>query len=588
MRRMMLSWAAFVLVCGGATAAELARVGRKIDDFGLRDYRGQMHSLSQLADSKLVVVAFLGTDCPLAKLYGPRLAEVSKQFAERGVTFIGINSNQQDSNTEVAAHARIHGIEFPVLKDLGNEVADRFGAVRTPEVFVLDADRVVRYWGRIDDQYGVGYQRPEATHCDLVAALEELLAGRTVSQPETNAPGCYIGRVQKVEAKGDVTYSKQIARIIDKHCVECHREGEIAPFPLRSYEDVVGWAETILEVVNDGRMPPWSASPEFGHFKNNPRLDEEERQTLEAWVRNGAPQGNSADMPPAREFTVGWGIPQPDQIVHMSDQPYTVPAEGVVEYQYFTVDPGWTEDKWILASEARPDNRAVVHHIICFFEPPNSSKDVRGRGGLTGYAPGMPPIEHSEGAAIFVPAGSKLVFQMHYTPNGSVQKDRSYVGIKFADPDSVKFVARGGLAPNFLFEIPAGADNHQVVSKYKFRRETLLTSLTPHMHLRGKSFRYEVAYPDGTKEVLLDVPRYDFNWQLRYEFVEPKRMPAGTRMVCTAHFDNSANNLANPDPTKPVRWGDQTWEEMMIGWFSTLSPRGEPEEEEESSGAGGE
>jgi hypothetical protein len=207
-----------------------------------------------------------------------------------------------------------------------------------------------------------------------------------------------------------------------------------------------------------------------------------------------------------------------------------------------------------------------------FVQPPDGQNDSGGRGGIGGYAPGMTPTICQEGTAMFVPAGSKLVFQLHYTPNGSEQTDRSMVGVFFADPATVKKTVRGGVCGNAGFEIPPGDSNYEVTARHLFLKDTLLMNLTPHMHLRGKSFKYEVRYPDGTKEVLLDVPNWDFNWQLRYMLAEPKLMPRGTRMTCTAYFDNSPENLANPDPTTTVRYGDQTWEEMMFGFYTSVDP----------------
>jgi peroxiredoxin len=288
------------LLLGLLAAASVAlgdppSVGQTIPDFALRDFQGASHTLSDHAASKLVVVAFLGADCPLANRYADRLVELARQYGPRGVAFVAIDSNQQDGLAQLAHLARVHKIEFPLLKDPGNAVADRFDAQRTPEVFVLDARRVVRYRGRIDDQYGIGYARPAASQKDLVAALEELLAGKPVSRPVTAASGCLIGRVHHPKPQGDVTYAKQVARILQQHCVSCHRAGAIAPFALTSYADAAGWAETIREVVRDRRMPPWDASPDHGKFANDPSLSGAERQTIETWVANGAPEGDGKD-----------------------------------------------------------------------------------------------------------------------------------------------------------------------------------------------------------------------------------------------------------------------------------------------------
>jgi peroxiredoxin len=565
-----------VLASGpGANAGENQPIGKKVDNFSLPDFHGKAYSLDDYQD-KVVVLAFLGTECPLAKIYAPRLRDLAAEFEKQGVVFLGIDANLQDSLTEIGAFARVNGMTFPMLKDNNNVLADRVGAVRTPEVFLLDRQRVIRYWGRIDDQYGfktgAGYVKPNLTERNLANAIAEVLAGKEVSRPVVKADGCFIGRVAKVAPHGEVTYSKQVARILQNHCVECHRPGEVAPFAMTSYEEVVGWAETIREVVEQGRMPPWFADPRFGHFINDARLSAEEKQQIGTWVENGCPQGDADDLPEPRKFVEGWQMGEPDQIVYMRDQPFTVPAEGVVEYQFYKVDPGWTTDKWIQATESRPGNRGVVHHIIVFVQPKNGG-EIFTRGGMGGYAPGMTPNICPPGTAIHVPANSKLVFQLHYTANGTQQEDRSMIGIRFADPKTVKKVVGGGLVGDMAFKIPAGDPNYEVTSKHLFLKDTLLLSLTPHMHLRGKSFKYEAEYPDGTAEVLLDVPNYDFNWQIRYMLEEPKLMPKGTKLRCTAHFDNSADNLANPDPAKVVTFGEQTWEEMMFGFYTSIDPK---------------
>lgn len=556
--------------------AQKSLIGNTVTEFSLKDYRGKEHKLSDYADQKAVVIIFLGTECPLAKLYAPRLVEQSQKYTDQGVAFLGINANRQDSITEVAAHARIHELKFPVLKDVGNQVADAMGAVRTPEVFVLDSDQKIRYHGRIDDQYGVGYIRENVTREDLAIALDELLAGKPVSKPSTEAVGCFIGRVREVKTDGNVTWSNQISRLFQKRCVECHREGDIAPFSLTNYEEVAGWGETIAEVIEDNRMPPWHANPQHGEFANDRHLSEEEKQLVYQWVADGTPEGDPQDLPQPRTYPEGWQLPQqPDLVINMREEPYQVPAEGTVRYQYFKVDPGFKEDKWIKMAEVQPGNRAVVHHILVIVRPPQGVS----RGGLersewlAGYVPGLRAKEYPAGHAKLIPAGSELVFQVHYTPNGSPQEDLSRVGLIFAKPDEVQKAIVTTKAVNHRFRIPPNEDNHRVeATSGSLPVDVDLLGLMPHMHLRGKSFRYEAVYPDGKREILLDVPAYDFNWQTGYLLKEPKTFPAGTRVHCVAHFDNSQFNLANPDPSKTVTWGDQTWNEMMIGYFDIAVP----------------
>ena len=586
---MRIFWSALavVSVCltsgSAAVAAEAETlIGREIADFALKDFRGQDHALSDYKDSKVIVVAFLGTECPLAKLYGPRMQKISQEFADRGVTFLGINPNRQDSITELAAHARIHGITFPILKDLGNEIADQFGATRTPELFVLDENRVIRYHGRVDAQYGfgygVGYAKPKLDRRDLAIAIEEVLSAEDVSIASTEVKGCLIGRVRDVSENAEVTYSNQIARLLQNRCVNCHREGQIAPFAMSNYEEVAGWGDMIEEVVREQRMPPWHADPKYGVFSNEARLSDAETDLIYAWVAEGCPEGDPADLPEPRDFNEGWYMPhEPDQIVYISEEPVPVKAEGTEDYRHYTVDPGFTEDKWVKWAECMPGNHRVVHHIIVYVKPPWSKArtrdpDIRGFHFLTGFAPGTRPMIYPEGTAKKIPAGSKLVIQMHYTPCGSPQMDRSGVGLVFMDEEEVTHLAATTNTANHKLEIPPHADNHFVEAKSTFKRDTILLSLFPHMHLRGKAMKYEVTYPDGTSEVLLDVPHYDFNWQNNFILSEPKLLPKDTEMHVTAYFDNSEDNLANPDPSETVRFGPQTWHEMMIGWYDVSYP----------------
>lgn len=546
-------------------------IGTTIDDFTLQDYLGTEHRLADWSDKKAVVVAFLGTECPLCLQYGPRLAELAKQYGPQQVAFVGIDSNQQDSLAEIAHYARTHGIEFTLLKDPGNRVADQFGAERTPEVFLLDADRKLRYHGRVDDQYGVGYARATPGKRELAQAIDAVLAGKQVSATETKPAGCRIGRVNRKAPQGDITYSRHIAPIFNAHCVRCHRAGEIGPFTLGSYNDVLGWTPMIREVIDEGRMPPWHANPEFGHFRNDSRLSADQKDLIFRWIDDGAPEGDPADLPEPPKFVEGWRIAKPDVTFSMP-APFTVPAKGTVEYQHFITDITFDEDKWIQAAEVRPGNRSVVHHLVLYYVPPGDGPQKAEAvlfNSLAAYSPGMPASDFRLGHAKRVPKGSKLIIQCHYTPNGTEQTDQSIGGIVFADPSTVKAELRTAVVMNFKFNIPPGATDHRVEADHRFGQNTYLYSLLPHMHLRGKSFRFEAIYPDGRRETLLDVPRYDFNWQNSYVLAQPKLMPEGTVIHGTATFDNSADNLMNPDPTVGVHWGDQTWEEMMVGTFET-------------------
>jgi hypothetical protein len=367
------------------------------------------------------------------------------------------------------------------------------------------------------------------------------------------------------------TYARDIAPIFQRRCQDCHRPGEVAPMSLLSYEEARPWARSIKRHVLSRGMPPWHADPAHGKFANDPRLGEAEIKTIGDWVDAGAPEGDAADHPPAREFVDGWVIGTPDAVFTMP-QEYRVPAEGTVPYQYFTIPTGFTEDRWVQAAEVRPGNRAVVHHIIVFVLEPGS-RGIRGnvwQNHLCGTAPGEAPDVFPPGTGKRIQAGSQLLFQVHYTPNGTASSDRSQVGLIFAREPVRPVYTR--TAWNLTFRIPPGAPDHPVTASYTFSRRSTLLGLMPHMHLRGKSFRYELELPGGERETLLWVPRWDFNWQHHYILAAPRDIPAGSTIHCTARYDNSKDNPANPDPTATVRWGDQTWEEMMIGFITFIRP----------------
>jgi peroxiredoxin len=561
---------------------------RTVKPFRLADSAGKTWSLADHKDRKAIVVLFLGTECPINNQYMPALAEMHKKYTAQGVQFLGINSNVHDTPTRIAAHIKAQSIPFPVLKDPANVVADDFGARRTPEAFVLSPEGKILYQGRIDDQIGIGFKRKAPTQRDLAVALDEVLAGKAVSTPKTDVAGCIIARAIKPKATGTITYSKHVSRIIQNRCQECHRPGQVGPMALLTYEDALSWQEMIREVVEEKRMPPWHADPKHGKFENDRSLSREERETILGWIKQGCPRGDDRDLPAEKKWPSGWMIGKPDVVFEMPRE-YTVPADGGprgVRYQYFRVDTKFAEDRWIQAAEARPGAREVVHHIIVYVFDPTKVKgrigergegrtglrqDGIGNGFLAAYAPGDMPLNLPTGYAKKLPKGAILVFQMHYTPDGVERKDRSSVGLIFAKEPPRHEVRTRGIAQQLLI-IPPGEANHEVKSRSTFDRDVTLMSLLPHMHLRGKDFNYEAVYPDGKREMLLSVPQYDFNWQSNYRLKKPIALPRGTRIECVAHFDNSENNPNNPDPKKRVFWGDQTWEEMMIGFVDYSFP----------------
>lgn len=557
-------------------------IGQKIPDTKWTDYQGKEWASNEFRGKKAVVYAFIGTQCPLAKMYSAKLVELQKQFEEKQVAFVAVDSNVQDSLAEMAAHARKYQIDFPFVKDPDQNWADLLGVTRTPEVCVVDDKGRLVYRGKIDDQYSIGVIRETASEQPLVDAIESVLSGRAVESPITKTPGCLIGRKRSVAeategaSNGSVTYAEQVSRILQKRCVSCHRPEEIGPMDLSNYDDASSWADMVLEVVREGRMPPWHASPDHGEFSNDRRMTQEEIDTLETWASLGTPRGNPDKEPEPLRFAEGWQLAStPDLVVPMSKEPFQVPAKGDVKYQYFIADINNKEDVWVRGMEIVPGNRAVVHHVLIFVRDKNDKRrDLGGeRGFLVGYVPGTRVEMMPEGMAKRIPANSQLVFQVHYTPIGTPQEDLSKVGFWFADKSTVTHEVQTTSSVQINLRIPPNEANYKTSAMLPEELPACdLLSMSPHMHLRGKAFRYTAVYPDKTREVLLDIPQYDFNWQTEYRLAAKKPLPAGTRIFCEAVFDNSPKNLNNPDPNSWVSWGDQTYEEMMIGYFHIAVP----------------
>jgi len=399
------------------------------------------------------------------------------------------------------------------------------------------------------------------------------------------------------------TFSKDVAPILYKNCVGCHRPGEIGPMSLLTYDDARPHAKAIRDEVGDGNMPPWHADPKYGKFANDRSLSAGDRETLLRWANNGAPQGDPKDLPPAPRFVDGWRVGEPDLVLTIPE--YKVPADGFVEYEYIELATNLAEDRWIQALEVRPGNREIVHHVIVSARPPQPERrpagfrfaegmDVpagqtggppeaedgpkRARGvsrfprpqrtgvSIGGFAPGSSTITFEPGTAMLLRKGSTIVLQMHYTTNGKEAIDRTKIGFFFARQAPTEEMRFASLA-NGNFMIPAGAADHAVTAEMVTTADVTLRQMLPHTHLRGKSWEYTATYPDGRSEILLAVPKYDFNWQTDYVFAQPKKLPKGTKIRAVAHYDNSAANKSNPDPKVDVKWGDQTWEEMMFTAF---------------------
>ena len=554
----------------------------KVENFHLIDHTGTSRELYRQKQARLVVLFVGGNGCPIVRQSIGTLNELEKEFSSQGVEFWILNSNPQDDRASVQKEATEFSIDFPILLDRGQWVSKSLNIHRTAEAIAINTKNwKVVYRGQIDDRLGYGTQKPKAEKTPLADALREYLADKPVSNPETEVRGCAITYPTPAD-KTSITYTKHVAPILQKSCVSCHSPGNIGPFTMPNYEKVKGWSAMIREVLLEQRMPPWPADPQVGHFANPRFLSVEETQTLLAWIAQGSPRGEGEDplathQPPT---PAEWPLGKPDVVVSMPKE-FVVPATGVVPYQYFVIDSPLPEDSWVKATSIKPGNSKVLHHALIFVKYPEALKSIEPRqnagtaGYFAGFVPGAEPIAFPEGTAKFLPKGTKFVFQMHYAATGKEERDLTQLGL-YLSQEKPQYELRTRAVTQQDLGIPPGARDYPAKASYKFRKPAVLHNLSPHMHVRGASFKYELIYPDGKSETLLSVPRWDFAWQSLYKLKEPISVPAGAQLVCSGTFDNSIGNPANPDPKQWVVFGEQTTDEMFIGYYDIAVPPLDP------------
>ena len=572
-------------------------VGRLVPDLALRDLAGKTCQLGDLARDHTVVLAMTSTSCPLSRKYLPTLVELTKNSGQR-VNWVLVNPVASDDPAEMQAASVQFSDRIIYVHDREGELAARLGARTTTDVIVLDSARTIVYHGAIDDQYGLGYSREAPRSHYLADALAALAQGGQPSVAATDAPGCTLDLPARAQAATDLTYHNRISRIMQRHCVECHRERGVGPFPLDSYKNLVAHAGMIEQVVERRVMPPWFAvdspsntnsPPGHSPWANDRSLAQADRQDLLNWLRGGKPEGDHRDAPQPMQFDDGWLIGKPDSIYQFAS-PVPVKATGVMPYQDVLVETNLPEDKWVRAIEVQPGARGVVHHVLVFVQDDEQSDGDPGddaaaeRGGFWGiYVPGNSSLVYPEGFAKRIPKGAKLRFQMHYTPNGTATTDQTRIGLIWAEEPPRHEVRVAGLV-NARIRIPPGAENHREEALLRLPVDATVLGFLPHMHLRGKACRYEVTRANGQTTTLLDIPRYDFNWQLLYRYHEPLALQSGDTLRFTAWFDNSDQNPANPDATKWVHWGPQTYDEMQLGYVEYFLPGAKPGEASASIG----
>ena len=564
----------FSLFCISASVALISSAGGlpRIGDFTLLDHQGKSHQLSWYGDQKAIVLFIQGNDSAVVQNSVPALREIREGFQDQGVAFFMLNPQLQDNRTSIAQEAEKFGYDFPILVDETQLVAESLHATRLAEALVVDPKTMtVVFQGPIDDRTG----SQMAKNHYLEDALSAFLSGEAIAGNTPAAPGDEISFASRDQhQKNDVSYTKDIVPILKDNCVSCHHDGAIGPWSMSSHAMVRGWSEMMREVVMTRRMPPGQIDTHVSKpIADVAGLTRIERQKLVHWIDAGAPMDGDTDPLAALTFDdPKFSLGEPDMVFKVAAQ--GIPATGIVDYRYVPVQLNLDHDIWVRAIEFVPGDREVLHHVIAYVSSP-ADKTVRGRQtgsargeSVGGFAPGRQPDAFRDNSGRLIKKGSNLLLQMHYTTSGKETVDATEVGI-FIHEKPPAYVMAGGVAGERRFFVPAHAKEYKLEGEQLIERDAYLYSMTPHMHFRGKYMNYTAEYPDGTSEILLSVPKYDFNWQFSYQLEEPLFLPAGTRLVAKGAMDNSERNRSNPDPSKPVHFGLQTKHEMFFG-FTTL------------------
>jgi len=553
--------------------------------------------LEQNDARKVRVFVFLSTECPIARSYTPELNRLSAEFAPRGVELFGVWSDATVTRAAAAQHFAEFKAKFPVLHDASGVLAEMLKPTLVPEVFVLNAEGQTVYRGAIDNAWeSIGRRRANVEQRFLVDALNAVLAGRKPPVANVDAVGCLFERAAAVKA-GPV-FTRDVAPIVFARCTTCHRDGQAAPFPLTNFAQTAKRAKQLARVTRERQMPPWIPASGHERFVGERWLTDREISLFRDWAAAGAPEGDAADLPPLPQFTDGWLLGKPDLVVKMTE-PFTVRADGPDILQNFVIPIPTTEDKRVAAIEFHAGNKSVVHHAVLFLDDkgqgrkrdaatPEPGYSLFGgvgfmpSGALGGWSVGNTPRRLPGGMGRYLKRGSDLVMQLHYHPTGKVETDQSTVGIYFVDKPIAEALRRPSTLvgsfwmANYEMDIPPGEANYRRGTSYTLPRDVSLVGVVPHMHLVGKSLIVRATLPDGTRRTLIDVPRWNYNWQDEYYFERPITLPRGTRFELQAVFDNSADNPSNPSsPPQRVTWGEGTLDEMLYCFFLITAEKSE-------------
>ncbi len=557
------------LSAGSPASAEVASSAAPatVDNFMLSDTEYMGHELYR-TDAKAIVLISHANGCPIVRNLAPALKALKARYEGQGVQFLMVNSAIQDSMEAIAKEKAEYGFDIPILKDANQLVGEQLGVTRTAEVFVIDPKTwKITYRGPLDDRLDYGVQKAAAQHTWAADAIEATLAGRQAMAAGKQSVGCLIDFPNRKVAT--ISYVKEVAPILEKKCAACHTEGGIGPFAMSSYEMVKGFSPMIREVLRTDRMPPWNVDPHVSKFADDKNLTPAEIKTVVHWVEQGAPRDGVTDplaVAAKKRVVAEWPLGKPDLILDLPT--YKIPASGVVDYQRPIVVNPLTEGKWVKASTYVVNQRQAVHHFLSGYlkEVPADGKGNESRWGASmgGYAVGAESTLWPTNVGSYLPPGGAIGFQAHYTPFGKEVTDASKIGLYFyKDGEKPDLVMRNSVVIDNTIVIPPGAARHKETAYIDFPKDALLYSAFPHAHYRGYASDLWIQYPDGSKKRLLAMPRYDFNWQREYTFAEPLKVPAGSKLIANYWYDNSKQNPANPDASKTIVWGDQSWEEMF-------------------------
>jgi hypothetical protein len=561
----------------GITLPLFAEEPNVAEDFGLMDHNGQFHHLSYYhkdPQTKGIVIFTHGIGCPLVRKRYEDLNKLNDQYAEKGIRFWMLNANDQDERSDLEEEANEYNVKLPILDDTTQEVARSLNIDRTGEALLIDTTNWnILFRGAIDDRLTYEKEKSKASNTPLKNAIDDFLANRPIKVTHTDAPGCLIHfPIWEEHSDKTISYTKQVAPIIREKCATCHLKGGIGPFAFSSYRKVRGWSDMMREVLMTRRMPPWQADPHHGAFSQDLSLSKKEKQTLLHWIEQGTPRGEGDDpLVNNKQESKAWPLGKPDHIIDIPSQ--KVPADGIIDYRYLHMASPFDEDTWVTGADIHPGDMQALHHVIIFIVP-EEGKRKQYRRWLTGYAPGTKGDLFPENTGVLLRKDERLLFELHYTSYGKEVVDETQLGLYLSN-DSVKHSFRTGLFIDESIQIPPHNRAFEWSQTREIRDDIILYSMNPHMHFRGKAMRFELVTPEGERETLVSVPHYNFNWQHTYVLQKPRRVTKGSKLILHAVWDNSDRNPANPDPSRNVPWGEQSFDEMFFGTYQWVSDKGQ-------------